>query len=346
MLPIFLYICHVVELERIYGILVSFLGESKQGGYDQSTTQYQFNCPYCAEEKGAPDGKYNCECNFEKLLFHCWADDESGSFSKIIKRFGGRKLLKEYFELVKALKSSKLYEFLDDTEKIRDREPIKLPKTYKKMNLSTCPDKMAVSYLKSRHIDQWTINKFNIGYTSWEDDDKSMSNRIIVPSYDEFGRLNYFVGRDFMPEKEDKKYFRAKYKNCEADKLEIVFQESTINPDADITLTEGALDCIYGPNTIALLGKFLNQDSATFRFLVERANARVIICLDNDTTLEQTLRICRLLNTTRLSGRIWYIEMDEYKDFGEAYEKDGIFGIAKCLRSAKKYDEDKDFLYE
>ena len=35
--------------------------------------------------------------------------------------------------------------------------------------------------------------------------------------------------------------------------------------------------------------------------------------------------------------------MDEYKDFGEAFEKDGVDGIVKVLRSAKKYDKDKDF---
>lgn len=332
----------MVELERIYAILVSFLGESKQGGYDSSTAQYQFNCPYCAEEKGGPDGKYNCEFNFEKLLFHCWADDESGSFSKVIKRFGGRRLLKEYFELVKSLKSSKLYEFIDDGEKIQEREPLYLPKEYKKVSLASCPERRAVSYLKKRKIDQWTINKFKIGYTSWDDDNKSMSYRIIVPSYDEFGKLNYFVGRDFLPEKKDANYFRSKYKNCDADKKEIVFQEELIDTDADIVLVEGALDCIYGPNTLSLLGKSLDRDSATYRFLTEKANARVIVCLDNDTKEEESLKICRLLNETKLSGRIWYIRMDEYKDFGEAFEKDGVKGITKVLRSAIKYDQDKD----
>ena len=49
------------DIERIYLILVSFLGESKQGGYDSSLTQYQFNCPSCADEKGAVDNKYNLE---------------------------------------------------------------------------------------------------------------------------------------------------------------------------------------------------------------------------------------------------------------------------------------------
>lgn len=337
-----MYICSVIELERIYGILTSFLGESRQGRYDSSTTQYQFNCPYCAEEKGKIDGKYNCEVSLEILKFHCWADDIAGSLSKIIKRFGGRKLLKEYYELIKSLKSSKLYEFLDEEVKTVEKEPLKLPSTYQKINIKTCNNKYVIKYLKKRNIDQWTIDKFKIGYTTWNEEDKSWANKLIIPSYDEFGRLNYVVGRDYMPEKPNSTFKRKKYKNCDADKKEIVFQENLIDGDSDITLVEGALDCIFGPNTIGMLGKFLTKDSELFKFLVERANARVIICLDNDTKEIETLKICRLLNETRLSGRIWYIQMSEYKDFGEAFEKDGVKGITKVLRSAKKYDQNND----
>jgi DNA primase len=332
----------VIELERIYGILSSFLGESKQGGYDNDTTQYQFNCPYCADEKGYTDGKYNLEVSLEILKFHCWADDMSGSLSKIIKKYGGRNLLKEYYDLVKSLKSNELYKFTETLEKVKDKEPLKLPKTYRKINLKTCTDRYVLNYLKKRNIDQWTINRFKIGYTTWDEEDKSWANRLIIPSYDSAGNLNYFVGRDYMPQKPDSTFKRIKYKNCDADKKEIVFQESEINTDADITVVEGALDCIYGPNTASLLGKFLTKESELFKFLTERANAKVIICLDNDTKEEETLKICRLLNETRLTGRIWYIQMDEYKDFGEAFEKDGVKGITKVLRSAKKYDFDHD----
>jgi DNA primase len=266
----------------------------------------------------------------------------AGSLSKIIKRFGGRRLLKEYYELIKSLKSNKLYEFAEESSKDQDREPIKLPKTYRKINIKSCNDKYAVQYLKKRRIDQWTINKFKIGYTTWDEEDKSWAGRLIIPSYDDFGRLNYFVGRDFMPEKKDASFKRIKYKNCDADKKESIFQEGLIDWDSDITLVEGALDCIYGPNTISMLGKFLTKDSELFKTLVERAKAKVIICLDNDTKEEESLKICRLLNETKLSGRIWYIRMDEYKDFGEAFEKDGVKGITKVLRSAVKYDQDKD----
>ena len=44
-------------MERIYNLLSSFLGESKQGGYIKGVDEYQFDCPSCAEDNGGvPDG--------------------------------------------------------------------------------------------------------------------------------------------------------------------------------------------------------------------------------------------------------------------------------------------------
>ena len=340
-MSLFLYICKVIELERIYGILSSFLGESKQGGYIDGVTQYQFNCPYCADEKGYIDGKYNLECSLEIMKFHCWVDGISGSLSKLIKRWGGREYLNEYFDIINELKASKLYEFSEKIEIEKEVPQLELPKSFRKINLKIAQNKLLKQYLKKRCIDQWTINKFNIGFT--EKDENGFSYRIIIPSYNEFGQLNYFVGRDYLPEKKDGEFKRPKYKNCDIDKKTIVFQESLIDWDSDIILVEGGLDCIYGPNTISMLGKSLTADNRLFSAITEHAMARVIICLDNDTKDNETLEICRLLEDTKLSGRIWFIRMNEYKDFGDAFEKDGINGIVKCIRSAVKYDKDKDF---
>lgn len=203
-------------------------------------------------------------------------------------------------------------------------------------------DWRVVKYLKQRGIDQDIVNRFNIGYTTWDEQDKSWANRIIIPSYDELGRLNYFVGRDFMPEKPktlEHPYVRPKYKNCDADKKEIVFQESIIDFDSDITLVEGALDCVYGNNSISLLGKSLTYDSAIFNTLQEKANGRIIICLDADTNIEETKKIYSLLNFGRLKGKIWYIRLNKYKDFGELYEAFGRKGIIKAISKAKQFEE-------
>ena len=334
----------MIELERIYGMLVSFLGESKQGRYDKSVTQYQFNCPYCADEKGGVDGKYNLEVSLSLMQFHCWSCSSSGSLSRLIKRYGGRTLAREYFEIVKTIRDNSLYEFkeIGGENLEKEKEALRLPKSYHKIpNLRDCPYKVR-NYLEKRRIDQRIIDRFSIGYTDWNDEDRPWSSRIIIPSYDSVGGLNFFVGRDYLPEKvnpEPGSYVRPKYKNCTADKKEIVFQEYRIDWDADICLVEGALDCIYGPNTISMLGKSLTEDSELFKRLVSEARGFVTVCLDNDTKFSETVRVCSLLDSHGLKDRVKYIEMSKYKDFGDAFEKDGRRGIIGLLRSAKPFTE-------
>ena len=326
--------------KKIYDILEDFLGESKQGEYDQSILQYQFNCPLCSEHNGGiPDGKFNLEINMEKQKFLCWKDMETenmkGNISYLIKRFGTPKHYENYKNEILSLKRLKLYDINAYSGVTFENKEIfiELPNTFKKIDLSNCPDKRVIEYCNKRKINQQIINKFNIGYTSWGEKDKSWSNRIIVPSYDSYGDLNYYIGRDFT----DKS--KQKYKNCDSEKKEIVFQESHINPDADIILVEGTLDCIYANNTIPFLGKTLTKDSELYRFLYNKSNGRIIIAIDADTQIEETKKIYKLLNNGRLKNKIWYIRLNKYKDFGEIYENLGTHGIINAIHSAKQFNE-------
>ena len=101
------------------------------------------------------------------------------------------------------------------------------------------------------------------------------------------------------------------------------------------------MDCIYYANSIALMGKALTKDCELYYQLYEKANGKVIICLDADTTIEEKKRIYKTLNAGRLKGRVWYIDLDEEygKDFGEIYEKYGKQGIINTIAGAKQFSE-------
>ena len=88
-----------------------------------------------------------------------------------------------------------------------------------------------------------------------------------------------------------------------------------------------------------MLGKFLLKDSELFRKLYNKANANIIICLDGDTTIEETKKIYNMLNIGRLRGRIKYITLQEYKDFGEIYENKGKKGLIETVKMAKQFSE-------
>lgn len=328
---------------QIYNLLVSFLGESKQGFYEKNTTQYQFNSPWATEELGHPDMKYNLEISLSLGKFHEWVNGYGGNISRLIKVYGGQEMLAEYFRVVKELKESRYADinlFKDDGNTIFETELLKLPESFSKLDLANCRDKALKEYCKTRHITQDIIDFYGIGYTPWEEEEWKWKNRLIVPSYNSIGELNFFVGRTYRDPEKDK---RPKYLNCDADRTAIVNHEDKIQWDADIVLVEGALDCIYFPNSIALLGKTLTKESETYRQLKTKANAKIIICLDSDTKPIETKKTYRLLNTGRLKNKIWYVQLGKgevpWKDFGEAYEAEEKEGIIKILKSARQYNE-------
>ena len=340
--PGFVCIITLYMFDRIYNILTGFLGESKQGFFDNGTSQYQFNCPECAEENGGvPDGKTNLEISLSLGRCHCWKCGYSGPISRVVKDYGGTESLKDYYAAVKDIKESKYYNiglFKDMAENAYLNDYIKLPDTFAKIDLNTCRKKKLVEYLEKRHITQDIIDLHNIGYTTWDEEKWQMRDRIIIPSYDSAGDLNYWVGRDFSGNPKKMKYWNSKN-----DKNEIVFQEGLIQWDATIYLCEGAIDCLYYPNSIALLGKSMSKSTKIFQELYDKARANIVICLDGDTELKETKRLYNLLNIGRLRGKIRYLRLgtDEipYKDFGEIYEAEGKEGMIKAFRHVKEFSE-------
>lgn len=309
--------------------------------------QLQYNCPRCAEENGGiPDNKYNLEVNIGRGLYHCWrcessGDAMSGTLRSLIKKYGGRELLSQYEAIVTQIRINKLYKLpqYQDAFIDIDRTALTLPPTFQKVNLKTC-NKRVKAYLESRKITQDIIDKYNIGYTSYIKDKPSWGNRIIIPSYNEDGTLAFWTGRDFT--NNDK---RTKYCNSPGiKKNDIVYVRSTLNMDCDIYIAEGALDAVMGPpNCTALLGKVLKKDDALYKELYYNANAKVIIVLDGDTKPEETKRIFALLNHGRLRGRVRYIQMDKYKDFGDAHVDGGNQAIIDIMRQEKTFS-DSDLL--
>lgn len=333
-----------IEFKRIYDILVLLFGESKQGGFTTSVSQYQFNSPWATDENGGiPDNKYNLEISFILGKYHEWSTNYGGNISSLIKKWGGSDFVGEYFSIINEIKESKYYNldlFKDNGETQGIIKGLTLPLTFQKIDIKTCKNRRLIEYINKRKLTQDIIDFYNIGYTTWDEENWQDRNRIIIPSYDTNNDLNYWVGRDFINDKNSKK---TKYKNCNADKNKIIFQESNIQWNNDIWLCEGVIDALVYPNNIALMGKILKKDSELYKQLFEKANANITICLDGDTNIIETKRIYNLLNFGRLRNKIWYVRLgsDElpWKDFGEAYEDNGKENIIKIMKSRKQFSE-------
>lgn len=327
------------EFRRMYNILVSFLGEAK-GGFDGIHTQLQFGCPHCAERYGDKElDKFNLECNF--FVFQCWKcssegeDEMHGSIFKLLKLYGNEKLYHDYKECVDSLKNSKLYDInfsKDFKVDLTQIDPVKLPKGFRPFKEDKYFPTEAIEYLQKRGITWDIINKYHIGFTTYNEDDKMASNRIIIPSYNKFGELNYWTGRDYIGKT------KQKYYNPKVERKNLIFNEERIQWDADINLVEGPFDHLVVPNSIPLLGKSLNTDYRLYWELVSKANAHVNIFLDGDA-FDTVLKTYKLLNNGRLYNKIRYIPIREENDPSLLFQLGGNKAIIEHLKHADTINE-------
>jgi DNA primase len=305
------------QLSRLFE---DFLGESRK--HVERTGQMSFDCPACGIDG---EGKGNLEVNYQKGVFKCWVCKEThkmkGGIPWLIKRYGDSRALKEY-------KRYKPEDFEYDITG-NFQIDIKLPEGFKL--LSKCSSKdykydEVIKYLKGRGITEKMIKRFNIGYCL----SGEYFNRVIIPSYDEAGDLNYFIARAF-----DEKVW-PKYKNLPTEvvaKTDIIFNEKFLNYDSTIYLVEGVFDHLVIPNSIPLLGKFLPNDFKLM--LLERAKANIVVVLDGeDEAIDDAIRIYKDLNTGKLYNKVRLCVPSLDYDPSKVFELFGYKGIFNLLRSA------------
>lgn len=323
--------------EEIRSIIETCIGAPRR----ENDGWKEYNCLYCAMEKGVEsDGKYNMAVNYgedmkTKPHFHCWRCGTAGKLSKLLKDFGTRDTLLKYYKELKNIRSSLLYNinFEGDYENFQVENVVELPKDYRKITDEDKYAKDAIKYLKKRGLGKFFIETYNIGYVPYWSKDKEMRNRIIIPSYDEYGELNYYIARDYT----EKRIYR-KYNNPDVKKTLFVFNEDKINWYEDVTLVEGAFDHMVIPNSIPLLGKTLKREYATFNAVVKKARVNVNILLDDDA-LNDAKKIYKLLNSTRLKGNVRLIECPNGYDASDIYQKFGKRGIKQLMKRVKVIDE-------
>jgi DNA primase len=279
------------ELEVILDLLEDILGKPKKS-YNGGM-QISYNCPMC--DDGGNKG--NLEVNINKSLFHCWACSDvngtSGVMGKLFDKFGTKKQ-KKLYQLIRPEELKK--------EEIK-KTKLKLPEgytTFENSNPIYPPHRQALNYLKERGVTDDMIKRYQIGYTV----EGSYAYRIIIPSYDIDGTLNYFIARSWVKTK-------LKYKNPTAAKDEIIFNERLINWDKPIFITEGVFDSIFLPNSIPMLGKAMS--SLLFETLYNKANETITVCLDSDAW-SNALKLYHELNGGRLYNKIKIIKLTGDKD--------------------------------
>tara|TARA_B100001287_G_scaffold276832_1_gene289866 strand:- start:2708 stop:3655 length:948 start_codon:yes stop_codon:yes gene_type:complete len=310
--------------QLVVEILEDVLGNSKK--HYENKSQISFDCPVCSSIKGLDcgDGKGNLEVNYYHHVYKCWACSETygthGTLNKLIRKYGNKNHMKQYQLVIP-----------DNKRVVVDKEKLVitgLPKNFTPLTIERNDSgyQQAIQYLSKRNIGIDLIKKYNLGYANVGD----YRNRIIFPSYDSEGNINYFLGRSF------EKYTKLKYKNPEVSKMDIIFNEGKINWDSNIYLVEGVFDHITLPNSIPMLGKVLND--LLFKKLIDNASAKVIIVLDNDAE-KDAINLYKKLDSTKLNGRVLMVCMPKRFDLSDVHQRLGSKGVIKLITTAKRIKE-------
>ena len=296
------------------------------GGYNRTGHELLFSCPKCKHHKR------KLSVNINKNVFKCWICDFKGTnINRLVRRYGDVTQKAKWGELTGQVEIGQFDEIIaslfPDTEEDQP-EVVKLPNEFLSLAnkgrslLST----KARNYLNRRGITDEDILFWKIGYCP----SGEYAGRIIIPSFNEDGDCNYFIGRTYQSD-------WRKYMNPQAAKSKIVFNELYIDWDEDLVLTEGVFDAIVaGKNSVPILGSSLKEQSRLFKKIIEN-DTPVYVALDPDAEEKASSLIQNLI---KYGAEVYKIQVSPYNDVGEMPKKEFL----KRKEAAKPVSSEDAFL--
>ena len=221
--------------------------------------EYMFYSPFVSHYKP------KLQINIVSQKWHCWVSNQGGhSIYSLFKKINADS---RYFTELKDL----VFTPSKSEDKTESKIIVSLPREFLPlwvMNKSLYRNQ-AKSFLHKRGITDVDIKKYKIGFC----DSGSYEGRIIIPSYDDKGLLNYFVGRSFVGEK-------MKYKNPNVSR-DIVPFDWYIAWSKPLVLCEGVFDAMsIRSNAIPMLSK--KPSRSLLRKIFEKNVKTIYIALDDD----------------------------------------------------------------
>ena len=288
----------------VLGLLHIVLGKSKPS----TKGNHAFHCPFCKHYKP------KLEIDPKTGFYNCWTCEPATKGRNLVA------LLKKLHASSQQIGEMRGY-FPDGKGEFEDKqyEVVNLPKEFKNFKKGSLDltSRQAFSYLKQRGITASDILKYNIGFCELG----KYRNSIIVPSYNDKGRLNYFISRSF--EKDPAR----KYNAPSCNKNELIGLEYFINWKVPVILCEGIFDAIaLKRNAIPLFGKTIPR--ALMMKLVQSEVKTVYLALDKDA-LKEALKYSQQL--IDMGKDVYLIELN-----GKDPSEIGFEDMTKYLHTAKQ----------
>jgi hypothetical protein len=283
-----------MENQALLVLLESVLGK----GQPTSKGNIAFHCPFCNHHKKKLE--IQSETNDkEENPWHCWTcppsnNSKGKTIKSLLRKINAPKNKLEELKFV--ISPGK------HIEKIEQK--IELPKEFISLSNVDGLDKHtrllakhAIKYIKNRGLTEFDVLKYNIGFCA----EGRYENRVIIPSYDERGILNYFIARDFSDT------LGRKYDNPPVVVKNIIGMELFINWNAPIILVEGIFDFLtIKRNCIPLFGKELHE--TLMKKLVSSDVDKIYVALDKDA-IKDAINYCEKLLS--YGKKVYLVELND-----------------------------------
>jgi DNA primase len=189
-----------------------------------------------------------------------------------------------------------------------------LPKEFISLANKNLPitSRYPINYLSSRGITKQDILKWKIGYCATG----KYEGRVIFPSFDLSGRLNYFVARSYTGD-------WKRYSNP-PNKSNIIFNHLSLDFAYPIVVVEGVFDAVKsGVNSVPLLGSTLKEESILLNEIVKN-DTTVYLALDSDAT-KKTEKLIDLFLKYDIETFLVDISATKHQDVGEMTKQEFEF---------------------
>lgn len=288
-------------LHQIVSILDVALGQSKQF----ANNEFYYFCPFCHHYKP------KFAVNVDKRMWQCWkCGTRGGNLVVLLRRIGAPK------DQIHQLRT--LLQEYEPKQKSTDTPSLVLPFEYKPFHipLKTLEYRHALHYVLQRGVTPFDILRYQIGFC----DEGEFRGRIIVPSFDADGALNFFAGRAYYEPSSAPHKLPGVSKN-------VVGFEFHVNWDYPIVLIEGAFDAIaVKRNAIPLFGK--TPSKKLQEKIIREGVSDVYLALDNDALKESLVMAERFMNQ---GINVYLVEM-QGKDPSEL----GFMQTQHLIKNARK----------
>jgi DNA primase len=257
--------------------------------------EHQFSCPKCNHHK------LKLSINIDKNVFKCWICDYSGTKISQLIRQCTPAYYADWRQLAGEVDLTK-YDVIFAEHVPEPPQIIDLPENFQTLTgKKTKLKNRALNYLYSRGFADRDILTWKIGFCDYGE----YQDRVIIPSFDDDGNVNFFVARSYTGD-------WMKYKNPRVSK-DIIFNDLNIDWDDDVILAEGVFDAMKCKNAIPLLGSTLRENSRLFQKICER-KPDVYLALDEDIKGKE-FGIAKKLREYGI--KVMSIDVSGYSDIGE-----------------------------